>query len=363
MEATYRPQPSVSRGVEEVRPLGKVDSSYFLKHISDKLGARRADVLLSPGYGLDYGLVDLGNGKAMAISTDPIWIERSFGLVRAAWFAFHTLVGDVCLSGLPPSHLALDWNLPVDISQGQFTKILKVFSEQAKHNGISIVAGHTGRYEGSAFPTIGGGTAMAVGSMKDVIRTDGARIGDSVLLTKTPAVETAIALCSRFPDEARDSLGNAALRRIFSRFRLMSVVEDARIAAAAGGVTSMHDASERGVAAALHEMSSASRVVIGFDRCKVSVDRDIAALCEELKIDPFSCSSQGTLLMTVDQKRAGGIQDALEEKGIECYKAGKVLGRGEGVFEMRKGGRRQMRVPRIDHLLKGLSTMQERQKS
>lgn len=344
-----------------MRTLGKVDRKFFREHISSKLGAKRADVLIPPGYGFDFGLIDLGRGRVMAVSTDPIWIERSFGIGKGAWFAFHSLVGDVALSGLPPSHLALDWNLPAGIGEKQFSKILEVFALESEKLGMTIVAGHTGVYEGSSFPTIGGGTALAVGRMGDVIRTDGAKPGDVVVLTKSPATEAAITLCLRYESSVREAIGSDACMRICRLFHTLSVVDDAGIAANETGVTSMHDASERGVSAALNEMSTASGVRIEFDSNRVRLNTDVERLCSFLKMDPFCCSSQGTLLLTARPANAEGVVNAFAEQGIESFIVGKVLG-GEGVYEVAGGKRRQMRVPRNDHLLRGMSVLEGKER-
>lgn len=344
-----------------MRSLGKVDRRYFREHISGMLGSKRADVIMPPAYGFDFGLVDLGKGKAMAVSTDPIWIEMAFGVKRAAWFAFHSLVGDVALSGLPPSHLALDWNLPAGMRERQFRDILTVFSSEAERLDMSVVAGHTGVYEGAAFPTIGGGTAFALGRMKDVIRTGGAKVGDVLLITKSPAIEAAVMLCSRYADELKALIGMGAVRRVGRLFDKMTVVQDAAVAAAEQGVTSMHDASERGVAAALNEMSYASRVIIDFDRSRVEVNKDVESICSALKMDPFCSSSQGTLLVTAAPDSADRIVETLAGHGIESFIAGKVRGKGEGVYNVAGRKRKRMGEPRDDHLLRGISAMESRE--
>ena len=40
--------------------------------------------------GVDVGIVKIGD-KYMAVTTDPLYIDKSFGFKKAAWFAFHIL--------------------------------------------------------------------------------------------------------------------------------------------------------------------------------------------------------------------------------------------------------------------------------
>ncbi len=328
---------------------GKIDRRLFEKYVRTSTGAVRGDVLLGPAFGMDFGLVDIGGGRVMAVSADPIWVDRSYGLWKAAWFAFHTIVGDVAVSGLSPSHLILDWNLPL-ISGRELGVLFGAFHTEARKIGMAIVGGHTGVYEGSSFPTVGGGTAIAVGEMKNVIRPDGARTGDMVMMTKGPAIETAVALCYRFGDVVDELVGRTSARKLRSMFFSMSVVREAIAASSFGGVSSMHDASERGIAAALNELSSASGVRFDIDHEKVVTAEPVSALCSALRINPYCCSSEGTLLLTVGKREAEGLKDELESAGISAFIIGSATGKGTGVRLKRKGGVTLLRTPSADHL-------------
>lgn len=337
---------------------GKVDRAFFERHIVHSTGAARRDVIRGPEFGVDFGVIDTGGGRAMAVSTDPIWVDRVYGIPRAAWFAFHTIVGDVALSGLPPSHLALDWNLPGTLTASELRSMLSVFDREARELGMSIVTGHTGVYEGAALPAAGGGTAIAVGMRKDIIWPDGARSGDVIVMTKGPAVETAVSLCFRYPEVMREVLGAPAARRIRGMFRHMSVVRDARVAARVAGTTSMHDASERGIAAALNEVSHVSGHKLHIDEGAVEIDRDVASLCSELGLDPYACSSEGALVITTSPRSAESLIDGLKAAGISAFRAGRVGGSGRGVRLAAAGGGRTLRVPESDHLLLGIEKVE-----
>ena len=143
---------------------GKVDRAFFEEVIYPHLGAAREDVRLGPRHGADFGVLDVGD-RVVVLATDPVFVLRDLGVERAAWFAFHILVSDVALSGIPPSHLAVDVNLPPDAGREPFETVWRVFDREARDLGVSLVTGHTGRYEGCAFPTVGGATALAVGIM------------------------------------------------------------------------------------------------------------------------------------------------------------------------------------------------------
>lgn len=341
---------------------GKIGRAQFERHVLDFTGARRRDVLTGPKFGLDFGLIGMGGQRVMAVSTDPIWVDRVYGLKKASWFAFHTIVGDVAVSGLSPAYLAVDWNLPA-ISPGELDVMFGVFHSEAKRLGMAIVAGHTGVYEGASFPTIGGGTAIAVGKKSQVISPSGTRKGDVLVITRGPAIETGVALCYRFRGFMEELIGTAAVRKVRSMFYSMSVVDDAIAASAVEGLTSMHDASERGIAAALNELSLASGRAIEFEPEGVGMNEEISSICSAMRLDAYSCSSEGALLITVEGDSVDGLLARLKKKGTDAHVAGKVLDRGTGVFCSRAGKRKILIPPTRDHMLKAFRAAAAKEES
>ncbi len=300
---------------------GKVDRDFFDAFIEGRLGAERPDVRLGPTYGADFGLLSI-NGNVLALATDPIFVLRDLGLERAAWFAFHIVLSDVALSGLPPSHLAVDLALPPGTDPETFETIWSVFDAEARELGVSIVTGHTGAYAGAAFPTIGAGTALAVGDPDAVVQPTGASPGDRLLVTKGPAIETTGILATVFGDEIEIPEESVAAAR--ERFFDTSPVEDARVVASAGPVTAMHDATEGGLANALHELAHASEVGLEVESGSVPIMDGVEALCSHFGIDPWQASSSGTILATVAPDGAEAVLRTLEEAGIPAADVGRV---------------------------------------
>ena len=88
----------------------------------------------------------------------------------------------------------------------------------------------------------------------------GAQLGDEVILTKGPAVETAALLSVLREDELLKDYPSSLVNRAKSLCTQMSVVKDAMTAIQSGGVTAMHDATEGGVIGGLFEVANASQV-------------------------------------------------------------------------------------------------------
>ena len=309
--------------------LGKVDRAFFDEYIYPHLGADRDDLRLGPQHGVDFGVIDVGD-RAVAMSTDPVFVLPSLGLERAAWFAFHILMSDVAVSGLAPTHLSIDWNLPPEITDDEFETVWSTFDREATDLGVGVVTGHTARYAGCNYPMVGGATAIAVGDPDDLVRPDGAEVGDRVVVTKGPAVEATGLMACQFESLARGDLDDATVDAAIDRFYDMSPVRDALTAAAAGPVTAMHDATECGVDGGLHELARAGGVRLEVERDRIPVLDGVLETCAYFDMDPWSAISEGTLLLTVRPDGVDDVLAALEAEGIPAADVGGVVA-GEGV--------------------------------
>ncbi|WP_137283838.1 AIR synthase family protein [Halorussus salinisoli] len=308
--------------------LGKVDREFFDRHIYPHLGADRDDVRLGPEHGVDFGVVEVG-GEAVVLASDPLSLVPALGFEKAAWFAVHVALSDAAVSGIAPSHLAVTFTLPPEMTDGEFATVWETFDREASELGVSIVTGHTARYGGCRYPWVGGATTLAVGDPADLVRPDGASPGDRLLVTKGPAVEVAGFLVTLFEDAV--DLPEATITEAKERFWDMSPVRDALTAAAAGPVTAMHDATEGGLQGALVELARAGGVRLDVDSDAVPILPGVEESCDFFGINPWAATSEGTLVLTVESDGVGDVLAALESEGIPAAEIGAVR-EGDGVF-------------------------------
>ena len=104
-----------------------------------------------------------------------------------------------------PQYGIFDLNLPPQISNSEFQRYWATFDTECKKLGISIVGGHTGRYQGCDYTIIGGGVLYAVGEIDKYLTSSMARNGDQIILTKGAAVETTAILTRVFPEDSKES--------------------------------------------------------------------------------------------------------------------------------------------------------------
>lgn len=332
--------------------VGKVSPEFFDEVIYPRLGARRPEVVVRPQHGVDCGVVRIGNGQVMVITTDPIFIVPEYGFKRAAWFAWHILASDVTTSGFPPAYIVVDFNLPLGMTEDQFKTIWEVFDRESRRYGAEVVGGHTARYAGTDYPMVGGATFIAVGPEDRFLYPGMAQPGDTIVVTKGAAIEATGILACAFPETIRGALGEEVLRDGQDLFFKMSTVDDALAAASVGvraeGVTAMHDATECGVIGGLFEIAQASRAGIVVDLEKVPTPAAATAICKFFGIEPLISISEGTLLICVRPEKADTLLLALRDRGIVAAAVGEILPRDEG-FSMIEGGKHVPLVhPKVD---------------
>jgi hydrogenase maturation factor len=331
---------------------GKATAELFEQVIMRRLGAADADVLVGPKHGVDVGVVTVADGIAMAVTTDPVFVVPAYGWERAAWFAVHILASDASTSGLPLRWMAVDLNLPPEISDEDLTALWDGFSRTCDDLGIAVVTGHTARYDGCAWPMVGGATCMALGPSDAFVTPTMARPGDRVVVTKGAAIEATALFAATFPDRLAVGVGEDVVRRADALFEQMTVVPEARVAAAFGlrdrGVTSMHDATEGGVLGGLSEVAVAADVGMRVRLDAIPVRPEVRAVCEQVGIDPYTSISEGTLIATVVPDRAAGYVEACAREGIDAAIVGDVTDRSEGRVVVDAGGERALEHPGLD---------------
>jgi hydrogenase maturation factor len=336
----------------ELPDMGKISAEIFDELIYPHLGRRRKSVLVGPKHGVDIGIVDIGGGKVMAMTTDPVFIVPEYGFERAAWFAIHILCSDAVTSALKPSYLSIDLNLPLRMTKEQLEIVWKTIDRECRKLGIAIVCGHTARYAGCDYPMVGGATVISVGDKTRYITPQMAKRGDLVVITKGAAIEATGIFALAFQDRIKEFFGDEFSRRAERIFYQMSVVEDALTAASVGtrerGVTAMHDATECGIWGGLYEVAKASRVGMRVEKDKIIVLDEVAKICAKFGMDPYSSISEGTLIITCKEKKVDLLLKKLSRKRIPASVVGEVIPESKGIILVEEGRERPLDHPQVD---------------
>jgi len=331
--------------------IGKISAEVFNELIYPHLGAKNRHILVGPQHGVDVGIVEIGT-KAVAMTSDPVFIVPEYGFKRAAWFATHILASDVATSGLPPTYLTIDLNLPLSMTEEELTVVWKTIDEECKKMGMAIVCGHTARYDNCYYPMVGGATVLAVGDLDKYVSPKFARRGDKIIITKGPAVEACGIFATMFPKLLTREFGEDFARRAENLFYKMSVVEDAMTAVKIGvrdeGVSAMHDATECGIWGGLYEIAQASGLGVRVEKERIVLEDCVNEICEFFKIDPYKSISEGTLIITCREHKAEKVVELLRTKEIKSSIVGELVDQKFGMNLIEDGKECQLEHPKVD---------------
>lgn len=181
-----------------------------------------------------------------------------------------------------------------------------------------------------------GGIALGIAHPRDIIYSRGAKVGDSVLLTKPLGIQPAMRSYRDLKDEKRNALlsrfKESDLKRIQDvavRLMTFSNLEVAQ-AMQSVGVHAATDVTGFGLLGHAGNVSLLSGVNVVIDT--IPVIRGTLQLAEffghELS-SGLASETAGGMLVFLDSEKEKAFQSALAEKGLPCWTIGKVV-RSEG---------------------------------
>ncbi len=304
---------------DRVLPLGKLPVDL----LSDLLSRLPADprVVVGPRIGEDAAVIDMGE-RYLVAKTDPI----TFATDAIGWYAVQVNANDLATTGATPRWFMATVLLPGgQADRALAERIFMQITSACAALGITLIGGHTEITYGLERPIVAG---FMLGEVeKDrLVTTGGAQIGDVVLLTKGVPIEATAIIAREKRAELLQHLDPTLVDRAADYLSRpgISVVADAQAACAAGGVTSMHDPTEGGLATALWEVAEASGRALQLDVEAWPVCEEGARLCAFYGLDPLGAIASGALLLTVRPEAEAGVRSALEKAGIPVFRLGRV---------------------------------------
>ncbi len=301
--------------------LGKLPAK-LLAELLERHTRPDPSVLVGPGIGEDAAVIDMGE-RCLVAKTDPI----TFAADEIGWYAVHVNANDVACCGARPRWFLATLLLPErDTTPELAEEIFAQMAAACDELDVTLCGGHTEITHGLNRPIVVGQMLGDVG--RDAyVRGDGARAGDVIVLTKGIAVE-GTALIAREKAAALTGVMNEEELRScagFLRDPGISVVEDARIALACGGVHALHDPTEGGIATGLQELAEAAGLGLIVERERLPILPQCDRLCRHLGLDPLGLIGSGSLLIAAAEDRAPAIVAGLVDAGIAAAAIGELV--------------------------------------
>jgi hydrogenase expression/formation protein HypE len=322
-------------------PVGKLPAEHLARLLA-RYAPTDESVLVGPGVGHDAAVISFGD-RCLVAKTDPI----TFASDQIGWYAVQVNANDVACTGAACRWFLATLLLPEDRTGPSLVDtVFAQMAEACDDLGIQVVGGHTEITHGIDRPIVIGCMLGEVERGR-LVRPDGARPGDALLLTKGVAIEGTAIIARENVAEMEDVEAGLVDRcRAFLYSPGISVVKDAAIACSAGEVHAMHDPTEGGLATGLWELAEAARAGLVVYEEAIPVFEETRLLCERLAVDPLGLIASGALLMAARAGDADAILDALRRGGIEAARIGEVTERRRGLIIRGADGERPL--PRFD---------------
>ncbi len=326
-------------------PIGKVPPEILDTLVYPHLGMRRADVLVHAQFGEDCAVIEFGDEVAV-LTTDPITgAQRDLG-----WYAVYVATNDLAACGADPVALALTVLLAPGDAKADLARVMRDAAEAAAAVGVEIAGGHS-EVTGGIDRTIVVVTALGRARKDRVVRSGGARTGDTLLLTKGAGIEGTAILAAELESRLAPVLGAALVERARAFRHRISVLPEGR-AAARSGVHAMHDVTEGGVLGAVYEMAAASGIGVDLDGDRVPVLPETRAICEHLGADPLGLIGSGALLVATPEPAR--TVTAIQQAGVPVAAIGAFVSDGRRLRS--SGGDQALVPPPRDELWRVLET-------
>ena len=313
---------------------GKISATSFKEILLPKCGYKRDEVLTGPKFGVDTAIIDLGDGKAMAVSSDPLSLIPSLGLKESAWLSVHLLANDMATTGFAPQFAQFVLNLPVSLSAADFQEYwhyIHIFCEEI---GVAITGGHTGQIEGQNSTISGGGTMFLTAPKNKILTSNNAEIGDIIVVTKESALSSTAILAKSFPETVIKQLGKEIYKQSEANFYQTSSLKEALLAAKIlkpnDELKAMHDVTEGGVIGAISEVAQASGCGFKIENEKIPVGEAQKQISQLFKIDHRFSIGAGSMIMIVKKGVEQKLINHLYENGIKATAVGEITPKSAG---------------------------------
>lgn len=331
---------------------GKVSAEFLQALVYPRCGAVRPEVRVGPRAGVDTAVIDLPGGHALALTTDPCSLVPSLGLKESAWLTVHLLASDITTTGCAPMYALFDLNLPPDLSARDFETYWTHVHAFCAEIGCAIVGGHTGRFEGQHSTVVGGGMMLTVAPREQILTSQDARPGDTLIVTGECGITATAILAHSFPETIRQRCGDDVLAQGQALFYRSSTVWAALAAVEAGrgpaGVTAMHDATEGGVRGALYELAGASGCGLTVYRDRIPGSPAVRRIAAAFGLDPFEIVGSGALVIAAAPGRDNEVLAALNARDIPAVAVGSLTDPSAGLWLIDHDGREAFTHPGED---------------
>jgi hydrogenase expression/formation protein HypE len=258
-------------------------------------------------------------GERLVLATDAHVVSPLFfpgGDIGS--LAVHGTINDVAVMGARPLYLTASFILEEGFPLADLARIVQSMAEASRSAGVPVVAGDTkvverGKGDGVFISTTGLGALPAGRQLGGAL----ARPGDALLVSGTMGDHGMAILAQResLAFESAIVSDSAALHGLIAA--LLVAVPTVRV---------LRDPTRGGLATTLNEITRQSGVGMQLDEAAIPINRQVAAACELLGLDPLYLANEGKLVVVCAYEDADAALAAMQAHplGLRAARIGSV---------------------------------------
>lgn len=274
----------------------------------------------------------------VALSTDSFVVSPIFfrgGNIGE--LAVNGTVNDVAMCGGRPKYLSLSFILEEGLPMEAFRKVVHAAKKAADHAGVQIVTGDTKVVEkGKGDKVFINTTGIGPMHPEADIALSRVQQGDALLISGPVAAHGMAILSEREGLEFESE--------ILSDTACLSHMVLALLDRFGPKVHLMRDPTRGGVSAVCTEIASDRGLGIALREADIPLDRQVAAACEILGLDPLYVANEGVVCVLVAPDIAAAALEVMKQfpEGRSAVQIGSVVSEhpGQVVMQSQVGGRR-----------------------
>ena len=320
---------------------GNLKESILKRSVLKQLHKRNENVIVGPAVGGDYGAVEVGEGLAVVLSSDPITMTKD----TIGSSAIMAACNDIACSGATPIGVSVVILLPTLYNEEQLRALVKDIDLACEICGVDVVSGHTEVSKALKEPLVVV-TAMGAVHKSEMIHSSGVRAGMDIVATKWVGLEGTAILARERDEELRTRYAQPFIDKAKAFSEMMSVLPEAAVATKSGA-SAMHDVSEGGIFGALWEMAESAGVGLEIDLKKIPIRQETVEICEFFDVNPYKIVSGGCLLIATED--GNGMVMELEKENIPAVIIGKATDSNDRVL-INEDERRFLETTQTDEL-------------
>ncbi len=326
-------------------PVGKLNNEHLPELLRNLVIPDRA-ILIKPGIGEDTAAVDIRKEEVLVLTSDPI----TFATDSIGRYTLLVNANDIATSGALPRWLLVTALFPPGTTLADLRGELGELRKICRKEGISIIGGHTEITPAVTQPVLVG-TLVGTVPRSVLIDKRSIRKGDLILLTKALAVEGTALIAQRFPEKLkRLGMTKQEIASCQKYIRWLSILPEARIAAALPGISALHDVTEGGLATALRELGIAGGYRIRVNLEKIPIFPRTRKICRLLNLDPLGLIASGSLLICCRKNTYSTLVKNMKKARIRVSLIGEVEDKGKGVRAFRAKKQHPWPDPPVDEI-------------